>query len=87
MNRLIGDEYLPAENEYDYKEPVNKYIAAGNGGIKKLPDWYLTGQPKPDGGRITFTTWKHYDKNSPLVESGLLGPVVLIPGVIESIKS
>lgn len=87
VNRLIGDEYLPVENEYDYKEPVNKYIAAGNGGIKRLPDWYLTGQPKPDGGRITFTTWKHYDKNSPLVESGLLGPVVLIPGIIESIRS
>lgn len=86
VNRLIGDEYLPQENEYIYKEPVNKYVAAGNGGIKQLPKWYLSGHPKPEGGRITFTTWKHYDKDSPLVESGLLGPVVLIPGIVKDIK-
>lgn len=86
VNRLIGDEYLPVENEYNYQKPVNKYVAAGNGGIKKLPEWYLNGQPKPDGGRVAFTTWKHYDQNSPLVESGLLGPVVLIPGIIETTK-
>lgn len=73
VNRLIGDEHLPPENEY------------GNGGvgpgaefgnmIKKLPAWYVEGKPKPPGGRITFTTWKHYDKDDPLLESGLLGPV------------
>jgi len=26
---------------------------------------------------VTFSTWKHYAKESPLLESGLLGPVVL----------
>ncbi len=29
------------------------------------------------GGRLTFTTWKHWNKDDPLLESGLLGPVVL----------
>ncbi|MBN2183216.1 MAG: hypothetical protein JW715_14995, partial [Sedimentisphaerales bacterium] len=65
-NRIIGDEQLPAENEYE----------RGNSrGIKAVPDWYAQGLPKPDGGRITFTTWKFYEKDEPLLASGLLGPV------------
>ena len=80
VNRLIGDEYLPEENSYSYQTPTTKYIEAQNGGIEKLPAWYMTGDPKPAGGRIAFATWKHYERTSPLVESGLLGPVTLIPG-------
>jgi hypothetical protein len=72
-NRLIGDEHLPAENEYSKKEMMPFF----GGAIKRLPQWYIKGKPKPPGGRITFATWKHYDKDSPLVESGLVGPVVL----------
>jgi hypothetical protein len=70
-NRLIGDEHLPEENRY----PVTAFSATG--GIDTLPDWYREGRPKPPGGRVTFSTWKHYSKESPLLESGLLGPVVL----------
>jgi hypothetical protein len=70
-NRLIGDEQLPEENAY----PVTAFSATG--GIDKLPDWYREGRPKPPGGRVTFSTWKHYAKDSPLLESGLLGPVML----------
>ena len=80
-NRLIGDEQLPPENEYD---------TAGGlfaGEIKRLPDWYVRGKPKPPGGRITFTTWKHYDKDSPLLESGLVGPVRLRTAVRRAIGS
>ncbi|HEY2976305.1 MAG TPA: glycosyl hydrolase [Pyrinomonadaceae bacterium] len=73
-NRLIGDEQLPAENEY---YPGRGYGGDFPAGIKKLPDWYVAGKPKPAGGRISFTAWKHYDKDSPLLESGLLGPVML----------
>ncbi|RYY36505.1 MAG: hypothetical protein EOP46_06185 [Sphingobacteriaceae bacterium] len=76
-NRLIGDEQLPEENEYNYTDIPGKFASLFNGGIKKWPDWYVKGLPKPAGGRTTFTTWKHYDKNSPLLESGLLGPVYL----------
>jgi len=74
-NRLIGDEHLPPENEYG----AATVSGAGGGGmaIRQVPDWYTQGKPKPLGGRVTFATWKHFDKDSPLLESGLLGPVRL----------
>lgn len=47
-------------------------------GIKdgKWPDWLLEGK-KRTSGRYTFTTYPHYNKDSPLLESGLLGPVTI----------
>jgi hypothetical protein len=63
-NRLIGDEQLPADVEWYGKQ------------LKGWPQWLLDGQPSPTG-RLTFTTWHHYAKSSPLLESGLLGPVTL----------
>ncbi len=66
VNRQIGDEQLPAENEYDR-----------GGAIKVIPDWFTQGKPKPPGGRITFATWKHFNKDSPLLVAGLVGPVRL----------
>lgn len=71
VNRLIGDEQLPAE--YDYGGGMGFM----GGAIKELPEWYKKGLPKPIGKRVTFTTWHLYDKDSPLVESGLIGPVML----------
>lgn len=85
VNRLIGDEHLPEENAYNFEPISGKFATLHNGGISRLPDWYLQGKPKPPGGRVAFTTWKHYEKTSPLVESGLLGPVVLRVGRIENI--
>ena len=58
---------------------VNGIAALSRGAIRKLPDWYRNGVNKPEGGRVAFTTWKHYRKDSPLIESGLIGPVRLIP--------
>jgi hypothetical protein len=66
VNRLIGDEHLPPENEY-----------GPDGAIKVIPQWFLEGKPKPPGPRVTFATWKHYSKDSPLLVSGLVGPVRL----------
>ena len=71
VNRLIGDEQLPAENEYDSRTRA----------IKRLPDWYVEGKPKPPGGRSTFSTWKFFNGDDPLVESGLLGPVRILTSV------
>lgn len=81
-NRLIGDEQLPEENEYAKPTSNTKLAIGGAGGIKKLPDWYTKNLDKPSGGRKTFTTWKHYHKDSPLLESGLLGPVSILIGTI-----
>lgn len=73
-NRLIGDEFLPVENEYGIRDEQ------GNDphGIVRLPEWYRDGKPKPPGGRVTFSAWNFYDKDEPLVASGLLGPVRLL---------
>ena len=63
-NRLIGDEQLPADVAWNGKQ------------LKEWPQWFLDGKPSPNG-RLTFTTWHHWTKASPLLESGLLGPVML----------
>ncbi|MBN1951455.1 MAG: hypothetical protein JW801_09635 [Bacteroidales bacterium] len=81
-NRLIGDEQLPPEYEYEGDATHGDSVARSgfsNRGesILKMPEWYLKGEPRPKGQRIAFTVWKHYYKNDPLLESGLIGPVVL----------
>ena len=43
----------------------------------RWPDWILKGQPRPTR-RLAFTTNRHYKRDDPLVESGLLGPVRLM---------
>ena len=66
-NRLIGDEQLPEDSE---RNP--------DGTLKRWPQWLLDGKPSPTG-RFTFSMWHLWKKNDPLLESGLLGPVKLIP--------
>ena len=67
-NRLIGDEQLPDDRQWNGKR------------LEQWPQWVLDGKPSPTG-RFTFTTWHHWTKDDTLLESGLLGPVKLIPGV------
>jgi len=69
-NRLIGDEQLADDCQWgpaqaDYGSP-----------LKGWPKWLLEGKPSPTG-RLTFTTWKHWTRDSQPLESGLLGPVML----------
>jgi hypothetical protein len=65
INRQIGDEQLPEDSE---RNP--------NGTLKQWPQWLQEVKPSPTG-RYTFTSWRLWQKDSPLVESGLLGPVRL----------
>jgi len=69
-NRLIGDEREPADAEY-----------APGGNLARWPEWLLKGEPRPSPGRLTFSTWKHYAKDSPLLPSGLLGPVRILEAI------
>jgi hypothetical protein len=63
INRMIGDEQLPEDSK---RNP--------DGTLREWPQWILDGKPDP-AGRFTFTTWRLWDKDSPLQSSGLLGPV------------
>ena len=65
INRQIGDEQLPEDSDR------NK-----GGTLKSWPAWLGEGKPSPTG-RYTFTSWRLWKKDDPLVESGLLGPVTL----------
>lgn len=65
VNRIIGDEQLPADVEWTGVT------------LKGWPDWLTKKQARPKTGRFTFTTWKFWGKDSPLLESGLIGPVVV----------
>jgi hypothetical protein len=66
INRMIGDEQLPLDSKWKDFETLLEW-----------PDWFKTGKPRPSG-RFTFSSCRHYTKDSPLVPSGLLGPVQLI---------
>jgi hypothetical protein len=73
INRLIGDEYIAIDAKYD---------ASGSkfsiGRLLELPEWLNNKNVERKDKRYTFATWKHYDKTSPLVNSGLLGEVKLV---------
>ena len=78
INRLIGDE----------QEPDDCTWGPGEHGIvlKEWPAWFLAGMPRPSSGRIAFTIFRFYEKDSPLVTSGLLGPVTVRAAVIKALK-
>ncbi len=80
VNRLIGDERLPEDTERIGKSSWNEPS------VKTWPQWLLEGKPSPTG-RLTFTAWKHWKKDDPLLPSGLLGPVRLVPAAVNTISS
>lgn len=69
VNRLIGDEQFPDDCEWN--GPL----------LKRWPKWLVEGLPRPVPQRLTFTTFRHFTKDSPLLPSGLIGPVRLVPAV------
>lgn len=74
VNRLIGDQQLPADAERTPK-----------GALVRWPQWLLDGKSSPTG-RFTFTTWELWHKNDPLVDSGLIGPVQLRTTVRKTVQ-
>ena len=66
INRQIGDEQLPEDSD---RKP--------NGTLNSWPAWLAEGKPSPTG-RYTFSSWRLWKKDDPLVESGLIGPVKVL---------
>jgi hypothetical protein len=64
-NRLIGDAQLPDDLKWRNAVP------------EAWPNWLSDTSIKRDSKRITFNTYRHWDANSHLQPSGLLGPVVI----------
>ncbi|MDI1248306.1 MAG: glycosyl hydrolase [Lacunisphaera sp.] len=71
INRLIGDEATPVPYDYQ-RQGVSKFT---DGRLLKLPDWLYEPAKRGENPRHSFSVWKHYDADSPLVPAGLLGPV------------
>lgn len=71
-NRMIGDEQYPVVEKYiDGKKPGESLVEA-------IPTWLKKrGEARPETKRKTFSTNRFYTKGSPLLESGLIGPVQL----------
>lgn len=68
-NRLIGDTLEPEDCQW-IQAPY-----AGGFYLARFPDWFVNGTPRPSQGRRCFTTWNYFTSKSPLVPSGLIGPV------------
>jgi hypothetical protein len=68
-NRLIGDDFKPADSQYAPGAIMERHLT-------EWPRFILDGKPSPTG-RLTFATWGHWTKDDALLPSGLLGPVVL----------
>lgn len=66
-NRLVGDERLRQDAEF-----------AEGGNILRWPEWLVKGEPRPTSGRHSFATWRHFTRDSPLLPSGLMGPVRIL---------
>jgi hypothetical protein len=85
-NRMIGDAQQPDPYpRVDAEWPIGERFAPDGKKtdvmarkLVELPDWYRAGKPKPADGRVTFSTWTFFQKDEPLLDSGLLGPVRLV---------
>ncbi|SEQ09138.1 glycosyl hydrolase [Neolewinella agarilytica] len=72
-NRLIGDEQFP--KDFEANGPL----------VKQWPEWLLNSTARPTG-RVTFAGYKHWNKDSELLPSGLLGPVKIVASKIRRLK-
>jgi hypothetical protein len=75
VNRLIGDEQLPDDLEWGELRKLQN-VPSGQP-LLKVPDWIDDPGRRPSKERVTFVTFKHFRKDSPLPVSGLVGPVTL----------
>jgi len=76
-NRIIGDKVEPEDcvwgpiRDFPYVKPVP--IIGRN--LQVVPDWVINKAQRPSKNRITFCTMDFFEKDTPLLASGLIGPV------------
>jgi hypothetical protein len=78
-NRMIGDELEP--DDMKWGEPFKYPYAPGEPVIGRflaeVPEWLTEGKPRPSQNRRTVVSFKFFTKDSPLLPSGILGPITL----------
>ena len=78
-NRMIGDEFEP--DDLEWSEPLIYDYAPGKPRagcyLTSNPDWLRNGTERPSKGRKTAGCFKFFTADSPLLPSGLLGPVAI----------
>ncbi len=76
-NRMIGDELEP--DDLEWSEPLMYEYAPGSPEagryLSSNPEWLQNGTERPSKGRKTVGCFKFFKADSPLLPSGLLGPV------------
>jgi hypothetical protein len=72
-NRLVGDEQFPADFEWGEDRGEKGHA------MKAYPDWFIKNQARPEKNRKCFVIWYYHRKDTPLLPSGLIGPVTIIP--------
>ena len=80
VNRMIGDEQ--EADDVEWSEPFQFGAAPDTPAIgrfmQRVPDWLRKGTPRPSSKRKAVISFKFFEKDAPLLRSGLLGPVTLI---------
>lgn len=75
-NRLIGDETFSLDAKYNIF--ANKYgQRIPDALLAELPPWWNDPAKSTSRERQSFSTWRPYTRESPLLDSGLIGPVSL----------
>ncbi len=79
-NRMIGDEHEP--DDLEWSDPEVYGFAPGAPEIGRFllnnPEWLRLGLPRPSKGRKTVGCFKYFRADSPLLPSGIFGPVELM---------
>ncbi|TDO99218.1 glycosyl hydrolase [Flavobacterium sp. 245] len=76
-NRIIGDKYEPEDcvwgpiRDFPYVKPAP--VIGRN--LQVVPEWVVNKTQRPSKNRITFCTVGFFERESPLLTSGLIGPV------------
>jgi hypothetical protein len=76
-NRIIGDKTQPDDCVWgDIRSFSPSQVIGRN--LQVVPDWVKNKTERPSKNRITFCTVDFFKKDTPLLPSGLIGPVQII---------